>query len=1326
MLMADALLWTGYNHRQSNESIAAITPSGWTDVIIHDPGSSSVVRDSINNGFQFCHLVGHGNENGIYDGSYAYYSVAYANSQTNGSKVNLMNSIACYSGNFEYSDCCAEAAHNRNGGGSIAVIFNSRYGWGEPPSMGPSEILDIRLYDFFFNHDTMPVGITHALSKEVYRNVAISTPVWRWCYYELNLLGDPLLLMYKDVPGQLAAAFTSPIGTGNQLFTVTVTAASSPVVNALVCLLKGSEVYTRGYTNGSGQATFTINPSTAGYMYVTATRANYLPAIDSCQVTLGIARDVGVQRIAAPTGTVDSGATVTPQAWVRNYGTMAASFPVTMRIGAGYTNGQNVASLAPGDSQLIDFTDWTATPRGMQTVRCSTGLTSDQNPDNDTLSGSVTVRVTNVGVTAIVAPTGTVDSGTMTTPRARVKNFGTSAASFPVTFRISSFYASTKSVTSLAPGDSVTVNFDNWIATQPGTFGTRCTAALAGDQIPGNNLLTGTVTVRVRNVGVTRIIGPAGTYDSGVAVAPQARVRNYGTAAATFPVTFRIASIYANTKSVTNLAPGDSVTVSFDNWNANQRGTFETRCSTALVGDQFRANDTLSGSVTVRVLNVGALRILAPTGTYDSGAVVIPQARVRNYGTAAASFPVTFRIGSFYTNVQNVSSLAPGDSVLVNFAVWNVLQGGTHATRCTTALAGDIVPGNDALSGSVTVRCIGDVGVSQILGPTGIIDSGTSVQPQAVVRNYGAAASFPVTFRIGTVYTNTQNVSSLAPGESVVVNFANWSATKRGTFATGCTTALAGDTAAANNGASGSVTVRVQDIGVLAINSPAGTYEPGRVVVPAATVRNYGSTPADFDISMFITDPTGAPHYAADTNITGLAPGTNVLVNAFPACTLRLTGDWTVKCSTAMPGDMHPDNNVLAQGFETRSVWGEVKSIPATPSGQPAKDGSWLAYLDANGLVYVGKGSKTGDFYSYRPGTDNWTQLHDIPYGIEAKLPRKGACGCTDGSRYIYMAKGNNTLGFWRYDVASDSWSQLAAVPAGLSNVKNGTGVVYVQAGGTGYVYLLKGGSSEFGRYNTATGGWQSLLPAPRGANPKWDKGSFLVYGGDHTIYAHKAKYHELWAYNTLTDSWDKTSLPGMPFVGRTGRSKKSKDGGSGTWVNGYIYALKGGNTTEFWRYDATAKGWLELDTMPSRGSSGRLRRVNAGGCIGSAAGTLFALKGNKIREFWRYAPGFAVAPQPVREGVMAGRTANGDRRLAISPNPLATGFVRLAVGRTSLSRLATVRLYDAAGRCVGVWKPLLRKGAADLDMRHLAAGVYLVKVEADGFTATRKLVVQK
>ncbi|HTW92853.1 MAG TPA: CARDB domain-containing protein [bacterium] len=616
--------------------------------------------------------------------------------------------------------------------------------------------------------------------------------------------------------------------------------------------------------------------------------------------------DVGVRTIIAPTGTVDSGTVITPQARVRNLGTQAATFPVTFRIGGSYTNTQTVTNLASGDSILVSFANWSASPRGVLATRCSTALTGDQVHSNDTLGGTVTVRVTDVGVKAIIAPTGTVDSGSSVTPQARVKNYGTVAATFPVTFRIGLSYNNTQTVTSLAAGDSVVVSFSSWTAGQRGTYATRCSTGLTGDQVHTNDTLSGSVTVRVTNVGVTAILVPPDTVDSGATITPQARVKNYGTDVVTFPVTFRIGTTYNNTQTVTNLASGDSALVSFSTWTPTQLGTFAKRCSTGLTGDQVHTNDTLSGTVTVQVTNVGVTAIVAPTGTVDSGTVVAPQARVKNYGTHAATFPVTFRIGALYTNTQTVTSLAAGDSALVSFTNWTAAPRGLLATRCSTALVNDQNHANDTLSGTVTVR-VTDVGVKAIIAPTGTVDSGSTITPQARVKNCGTnTVTFPVTFHIGAGYNNTQTVTNLASGDSALVSFANWTAGQRGTYATRCSTNLTGDQVHTNDTLSGTVTVRVIDVGVTAIVAPPDTVDSGAVLAPQARVRNYGTGAATFPVTFRISSG-----YSNTQTVTSLAAGDSIMVS-FANWTAVQRGSFVKSCSTGLTSDAVPTNDTMS------------------------------------------------------------------------------------------------------------------------------------------------------------------------------------------------------------------------------------------------------------------------------------------------------------------------------------------------------------------------------------------------------------------------------
>ena len=169
-----------------------------------------------------------------------------------------------------------------------------------------------------------------------------------------------------------------------------------------------------------------------------------------------------------------------------------------------------------------------------------------------------------------------------------------------------------------------------------------------------------------------------------------------------------------------------------------------------------------------------------------------------------------------------------------------------------------------------------------------------------------------------------------------------------------------------------------------------------------------------------------------------------------------------------------------------------------------------------------------------------------------------------------------------------------------------------------------------------------------------------------------------------------------------------------------------GGNTSEFWRYTPESDSWKELENIPLIGTTGKKKKVKAGGSLAGIPGmAVYGLKGNKCAEFWRYRPAAMLMAPAGREGVMAGVQGGVTGALRISPNPLAGGF---AIVRYSLPRagLATLRIYDVTGRTVLSQQLVTgRSGTSSLDLRKLNTGVYLVKVTADGFNTTQKLVVQ-
>ncbi len=350
MLLPYVQLWTGYSGRIVSDTIANKTPAGWLDAYIANPTSRAPMRDSINAGYHLCHVAAHGDDYGFYTQSGTpIYITSDASAQTNSTRPVILNSIACISGNFETEDCLAEALMNNANGGAVATIMNSRYGWGTPPTMGPSEKLDCMFYDYYFIGDTMEIGRNHCASKNVYGYIAQNQAVWRWCYYELNLFGDPALSVWHRAPDSIVVQSQDTITTGAQTFYVFVTSAGVPFAGARVCCYKEGEFHEVGYTNFGGTASIAINPLTTGTMTLTVTGKHFLPAEKTIAVIQGTPRPyLTVVNSFVDDSTnhqLDPGETVDLYLTLRNIGSAGAT---------------NVAGLLRTNSAYITFIDSTS------------------------------------------------------------------------------------------------------------------------------------------------------------------------------------------------------------------------------------------------------------------------------------------------------------------------------------------------------------------------------------------------------------------------------------------------------------------------------------------------------------------------------------------------------------------------------------------------------------------------------------------------------------------------------------------------------------------------------------------------------------------------------------------------------------------------------------------------------------------------------------------------------------------------------------------------------------------------------------------------------
>ena len=124
-------------------------------------------------------------------------------------------SQGCYAGSFDNRDesgtylrydCIAEH-FTASPHGAFAFIGNSRYGWGSPMDTdGPSQHYDRQFYDALFNESIGNLGNALQDSKE--DNIwQINGSAMRWCYYEINLFGDPETSL---IPTGVSWLFFSP------------------------------------------------------------------------------------------------------------------------------------------------------------------------------------------------------------------------------------------------------------------------------------------------------------------------------------------------------------------------------------------------------------------------------------------------------------------------------------------------------------------------------------------------------------------------------------------------------------------------------------------------------------------------------------------------------------------------------------------------------------------------------------------------------------------------------------------------------------------------------------------------------------------------------------------------------------------------------------------------------------------------------------------------------------------------------------------------------------------------------------------------------------
>jgi hypothetical protein len=171
-----------------------------------------------------------------------------------------------YPGPYYTTYSLAESYLSQPGGGA-AFLGYGRWGW-----LIGSLTLENKFIRRILVDSTCNLGVAEALSK-------IDYPTYSDIIYPHNLYGDPEMPFWISVEGALSIVGPEQVmEKQNQVVLFQVFDGENPAEGAKVCLYKRDEIFLIGNTNDQGEASFEIEPDSAGIMTVTATLPRHIPA----------------------------------------------------------------------------------------------------------------------------------------------------------------------------------------------------------------------------------------------------------------------------------------------------------------------------------------------------------------------------------------------------------------------------------------------------------------------------------------------------------------------------------------------------------------------------------------------------------------------------------------------------------------------------------------------------------------------------------------------------------------------------------------------------------------------------------------------------------------------------------------------------------------------------------------------------------------------------------------------------------------------------------------------------------------------------------------
>ncbi|MCX7784951.1 MAG: C25 family cysteine peptidase [candidate division WOR-3 bacterium] len=432
--------------------------------------------------------------------------------------------------------------------------------------------------------------------------------------------------------------------------------------------------------------------------------------------------------------------------------------------------------------------------------------------------------------------------------------------------------------------------------------------------------------------------------------------------------------------------------------------------------------------------DVGVIDIIQPRGIIDSMInVVVPKAKIKNFGLYPATFNIQFKINNWVSS-RLIESLPSQEEIFVTFDPWIIGPRGNYVGKCICQLTDDLVPQNDTLETHFTV-------VPHIVGWIQKEVLPTQVPNQYV--RYGGAL-------VGTdnyIFAFRGNKSNEFYKYSIEED--KWSLAESIPFGRKPNDPLQINRKQVGNGAA----LCFDGINTIYATKGAGTRE-----LWAYNITNNSWTQKAFVPSIIKRGLRGGTSIVFENNKLYL-----------------LAGEQNRRVSTNFLC-YFPSADTL-----NGEPWQLLNPAPLEPDYRTYRNGSCLVALGDE--IYALKGwGKHNYFYAYDTKTGTWTVKETIPQShpqlLQKNKVKNGASMTTDG-QVIYAIKGLGKNEFWQYqpsliksktDLGDNQgiWLPLDTIPRlhKKSVPKYGASLTYAQ----GKIYLLKGNNTpEFWQYTPIT-----------------------------------------------------------------------------------------------------------------------------------------------------------------------------------------------------------------------------------------------------------------